>query len=586
MKVNHKGKLEKSKFKNDYIDVKSESESVSKSLEYAYNDWCIAQVIQKYKLEPKLDLAKWNDIYNEMMRRSNRWQHYLDPKTKYMRPKVNGEWLSPFEPREVNNHFTEANSFQYSFYVPHQIDLWRKYLGGDEALERQLDTLFGTTSKTTGREQSDISGLIGQYAHGNEPSHHMAYLYNYCNQPLKTQRLVRKIWREFYKDSPDGLIGNEDCGQMSAWAVMSALGFYPITPGSNEYAVGVPFFDNIQMIVGDENGLPKTISINAKPGLYPTNLYGLKNGKDTSKNSYSLFFNHDKLLKEELTYVIIQDTKVAKYAQSTKSSNAQYSLPVPTIEGERIFTSATHKIAIVPSELSFYPGSKKPLKFAVDIQYSNIEEVVHFERMLHQGEVWDLEISGNCEVKASSIGAVESSSVAIFTKKENQYKVVSISGAYNKQYSGGGDDALVNGILGSEEWRSGDWQGYQNQDFEAVIDLGQKVELNSIGARFLQDTRAWILMPTDVEFFVSNNGTDFKSVAKVGQFFPDTFLNTTVVPLNLQIKQQNARFIKVKAKNYGALPPWHQGYPFGGTAFIFIDEILVNPEIIVEIQSK
>jgi hypothetical protein len=292
------------------------------------------------------------------------------------------------------------------------------------------------------------------------------------------------------------------------------------------------------------------------------------------------------LFKGDLSFNLIQDPTVAKFTQSSRSSNAQFSLPVPTIVGDRIFTSATHKITVVPSDLSFYPGSKKPLTFAVDIKYSNIDEVIHSERMMHQGEVWNLEISGNCEVKASVIGAVESSSVAIFTKKENQYKVVSIKGEYNKQYSGGGDDALVNGILGSEEWRSGDWQGYQNQDFEAVIDLGQKVELNSIGARFLQDTRAWILMPTDVEFFVSNNGTDFKSVAKVGQFFPDTFLNTTVVPLNLQIKQQNARFIKVKAKNYGALPPWHQGYPFGGTAFIFIDEILVNPEIIVEIQSK
>jgi predicted alpha-1,2-mannosidase len=584
MKVNHQGKLEKSMFKNDYIDVKSESESVSKSLEYAYNDWCIAKVIEKYKLEQKIDLAKWNDVYNEMMRRSNRWQHYLDPKTKYMRPKVNGEWISPFEPREVNNHFTEANSFQYSFYVPHQIDLWKRYLGGDQGLERQLDTLFGTTSKTTGREQSDISGLIGQYAHGNEPSHHMVYLYNYCNQPLKTQRLVRKIWREFYKDSPDGLIGNEDCGQMSAWAVMSALGFYPVTPGNNEYAVGMPFFDNIQMDVRTENGMSKKLTINTKPGLYATNLYGLKNENDTSKHSYSLFFNHEKLFKGDLSFNIIQDPTVAKFAQPSKSSNAQFSIPVPTIVGDRIFTSATHKITVVPSDLSFYPGSKKPLKFSVDIKYSNIEGVVHSERMMHQGEVWNLEISGNCEVKASVIGAVEYSSVAIFTKKENQYKVVSIKGAYNKQYSGGGDDALVNGILGSEEWRSGDWQGYQNQDFDAVIDLGKPITLNSIGARFLQDTRAWILMPTEVEYLVSKNGVDFTSVAKMGRFFPDTILETTVVPLNLEIKAQEARFIKVKAKNYGALPPWHQGFPFGGTAFIFIDEILVNPPFIAEIK--
>ncbi len=588
MKVNEQGTLKKSIFKNDYIDVKSESESVSKSLEYAYNDWCIAQVIQKYKLNSnKVASDSWTSIYNEYMRRSNRWQHYLDPKTKFMRPKVNGEWISPFEPREVNNHFTEANSFQYSFYVPHQINLWKNYLGGDEALERQLDTLFGTISKTTGREQSDISGLIGQYAHGNEPSHHMAYLYNYCNKPEKTQRLVRKIWREFYKNTPDGLIGNEDCGQMSAWAVMSALGFYPVTPGSNEFAVGVPFFEEIEMKIQNSSHL-RPLDINVRPRLYSNTVYELKNAGLANANDQKtrLFLKYQDLYNGVLKFDLNKRLDTLKFAGSDVESGRKYSEIAPTIVGNRIFTENKHTISVVPSDFSFVNQTDK-VSLQLEIKYAGLDKPMTQQKELAKGEVWNVVIHGNCEVAASTKWNQNwSSSVAIFTKKENQYKVVSISGAYNKQYSGGGDDALVNGILGSEEWRSGDWQGYQNQDFEAVIDLGQNTELNSIGARFLQDTRAWILMPTEVEYFVSNNGKDFKSVAKVGHFFPDTILNTTVVPLNLLIKKQKARFIKVKAKNYGALPPWHQGYPFGGTAFIFIDEILVNPEIIVEIQSK
>ena len=586
MKVNHQGRLQKSAFKNDYIDVKSESESVSKSLEYAYNDWCIAQVIQKYKLGSKNTEQKWADLNTEMLRRSNRWQHYLDPETKYMRPKVNGEWISPFEPREVNNHFTEANSFQYSFYVPHQIELWKTYLGGDQALERQLDTLFSTTSKTTGREQSDISGLIGQYAHGNEPSHHMVYLYNYCNRPDKTQKLVRRIWNNFYQNSPDGLIGNEDCGQMSAWAVMSALGIYPVTPGNNHYAVGVPFFDRITVKLDPtKESQRNTFKVKVIPKLFLNNVFGVLNQNDTSRNAYFMFISHNDLYQSDVSFSIINQLKNPKFeAPAFKSDAVNYSIPVPTIKGDRIFTSKKHQIQVIPSDFSFINSSKPELIFQVEILYTASGKTEKFEKMLKKGENWTLEIDGNCEVSASAFGYVPSSTVAIFTKKENTYKVVSIQGAYNKQYSGGGDDALVNGILGSEEWRSGDWQGYQNQDFEAVIDLGKLTTLNSIGARFLQDTRAWILMPKEVEYLVSKNGKDYVSVAKLGSFFADTILTTTVVPLNLEIQKQEARYVKVKAKNYGALPPWHQGYPFGGTAFIFIDEILINPPFDSEVK--
>ena len=174
-----------------------------------------------------------------------------------MRAKRAAQWFSPFDPSEVNFNYTEANAFQYSMAAPQAIKTLAEIQGGADSLESWLDRLFTSQSKLSGREQSDITGLIGQYAHGNEPSHHMAYLYNYTNSPHKTQFYVDKITKELYSNSPDGLSGNEDCGQMSAWYVFSSLGFYPVTPGSNQYIIGTPLFP--KATINLENGNHFTI---------------------------------------------------------------------------------------------------------------------------------------------------------------------------------------------------------------------------------------------------------------------------------------------------------------------------------------
>ncbi|HYG52402.1 MAG TPA: GH92 family glycosyl hydrolase, partial [Flavobacteriales bacterium] len=237
--------------KNGYLEQGHEHESVSKTLEYTYDDWCIANLAQR--------LGK-TDIANEYILRSKSWTNLFDAQTGFMRPRVNGGWFTPFEPREVNNNFTEANSWQYSFFVPHDIGSLMKSMGGEGKFADKLDALFTADTTTVGREQADITGLLGQYAHGNEPSHHIAYLYVYAKQPWKTQKIVHKIQTEFYKNSPDGLIGNEDCGQMSAWHVLSALGFYPVCPGIPDYALGAPLFE--KSVIHLESG--KTFTINAR----------------------------------------------------------------------------------------------------------------------------------------------------------------------------------------------------------------------------------------------------------------------------------------------------------------------------------
>ena len=246
--------------KHGFLSIDDEHESVSKTLEYAYDDWCIAQVAQY--------LGKESD-YQTYMYRSNAWRNLLDPETNLMRPRKNGGWLSPFKPSEVNNHFTEANAWQYSFFVPQNINGMIAAMGGTEEFEKKLDELFSTSNQTTGRTQVDITGLIGQYAHGNEPSHHMAYLYNYVGKPEKTKQRVHQILSEFYTTQPDGLIGNEDCGQMSAWYVMSAMGLYSVTPGSAEYTLTEPFLDDFTVHLESDNTFNRASITNAlKKGLF------------------------------------------------------------------------------------------------------------------------------------------------------------------------------------------------------------------------------------------------------------------------------------------------------------------------------
>ena len=225
----------KSYIKHGYVRADDDAESVSKTLEYAYNDWCIAQMAKKLNAESAMD---------EFSRRSRNWINVFDPTTGFMRPRLNGTLLTPFSPYMVDNHFTEANSYQYSFYVPHDLNHFKSVLGGEDALDKKLDQLFAAKSKTEGREQADITGLIGQYAHGNEPSHHIAFLYK---NKTKRNRIVKFIRDSFYKNAPDGLIGNEDCGQMSAWYVLASLGMYPVCPGDKRMVSVDGLFDSVKI---------------------------------------------------------------------------------------------------------------------------------------------------------------------------------------------------------------------------------------------------------------------------------------------------------------------------------------------------
>ncbi|MCZ7554771.1 MAG: GH92 family glycosyl hydrolase [Bacteroidia bacterium] len=250
-----------------YIPADKENESVSKTLEYAYDDWCIAQTATL--LGQHADAQRFTD-------RSQYYRSLFDTDLGFMRGRnLDGSWRTPFNPRfsTLKQHeYTEGNAWQYTWFVPHDVDGLIGLMGGREKFCAKLDSLFEQSSDLEGTGATgDVTGLIGMYAHGNEPSHHIAYLYNRAGQPWKTQRLVRRIMREMYHDQPDGLIGNEDCGQMSAWYVFSAMGFYPVNPCGGVYDIGSPVLDRVIIDVGDdkvftieaENNTPENVYIQA-----------------------------------------------------------------------------------------------------------------------------------------------------------------------------------------------------------------------------------------------------------------------------------------------------------------------------------
>ncbi len=226
------------------VDEHHENWSVSKTLEYAYDDWCIAQFAK--------DLGKTED-YDYFLKRSENWRNVYDKQSTFMRPKLeNGTFIKKFVPKEYTAYFCESNAWQYFWSVSQNIEGLIEVVGGSEKFEKKLDSMFTLNPLPEDNLPIFSTGMIGQYAHGNEPSHHVGYLYNYVGKPWKTQELIREILETQYKNTPDGHCGNEDCGQMSSWYIFSSLGFYPVNPSQGVYSFGSPLFD--KATINLENG--------------------------------------------------------------------------------------------------------------------------------------------------------------------------------------------------------------------------------------------------------------------------------------------------------------------------------------------
>ena len=241
--------------KYGFMPKNIQTQSVSITLEQAFDDWCVAQLAAK--------LNKDAD-YQRFHKRSEYYRNLFHPKTKFFQSKNDkGEWIEPFDPYQYGGNgghpFTEGNAWQYFWYVPHNIQALMELTGGTKAFEQKLDTFFTSTYKSE-QMNHNASGFVGQYAHGNEPSHHVAYLYNFAGQPWKTQKYVSHILNTLYNNTSSGYAGNDDCGQMSAWYVFSAMGFYPVNPADGRYIIGSPLLDECTLkLAGNKEFRIRTI---------------------------------------------------------------------------------------------------------------------------------------------------------------------------------------------------------------------------------------------------------------------------------------------------------------------------------------
>lgn len=533
-----------------YIPADYEAESVSKTLEYAYDDWCIAIFAKALGRD---------DVYETFIQRAQFYKNIFDATTGFMRPKINDSWLEPFDPREVNFHYTEANAWQYSFFVPQDINGLMDLHGGADQFASRLEQMFNEKPETTGRRQADITGMIGQYAHGNEPSHHMAYLFNYAGKPWKTQEFVRKIMDELYTHNPDGLCGNEDCGQLSAWYVFSAMGFYPVTPGSELYILGTPAFDRV--IITPENGQP--FIIEAK-NLSPKNFYVQSVTLDDEDYPRTFITHTDIMRGGRLTFYM------GKYPNQSRgilpehipvSAISDYLItPVPYVsKGAKVFKQPQQiELACVDPSATIYftTGSDPSHNFHV-----------------YRKPLW-IETTTDLKAYASSTGRIQSLTITPSFLRIDQKRSIQLLTRYSPLYEAGGDEALIDHQRGKKDFRTGYWQGYQGVDLIAVIDLGEPRPLKKFSTTFIQDINSWIFMPEYVEYYISDNGENFTSIGIADNPIREDDWNVQTHDFVITTKPIKTRFVKVFAKNRGICPPWHKAS--GYKAWIFADEIILE----------
>ena len=527
-----------------YIPADMEGESVSTTLEYAYDDWCIARMAEKMGKQ---------DIADEFYKRAQYYKNLYDPETKFFRGRKNGGFVTPFDPRQVNFMLTEANTWQYNFFVPQDVNTHIDMMGGKEDYENMLGQLFNTASDLTGRTQVDITGLIGQYAHGNEPSHHMAYLFNFVGKPVKTQKIVRQIMDELYTDQPDGLCGNEDCGQMSAWYVMSAMGFFPVTPASGMFIIGVPHFE--EMILNFENG--KHFTIKAK-NLSRENRY-IESVKLNGKSLNRSYLYCDEVLNGGSLEFKMTSNRNTTWATDEKDC------PVMRITSEQIVMVPTINV----TKYVFYD--------TLNVSITHPDKDVKIYYTLNDGEEQEytgpFTIDKSTDVKATAVVGDRKSTVEGSFKKIDAGRKITIKNPYSNQYEAGGDIALIDLQRGNDNFRVGMWQGYNGVDVDVTVDLGEVTRLTRLAGSFLQDQGSWIFMPSQVEFFISEDGKSYKSVGMVENEVAPDAEDAVIQELDVN-RRMKARYVRMVATNPGPCPEWHVGA--GEPSWIFCDEFIIE----------
>ena len=535
--------------KYGYIPIELEGEAVSKTLEYAYDDWCVARMAEAMG---KTAIAK------EFYARAQSYKNIYNPENQFFQGRRNGGWTRPFDPAQVNFTLTEANSYQYGFFVPQDINGHIDLMGGWNGYEAKLDALFNAPSNLTGREQPDITGLIGQYAHGNEPSHNTVYMYNFVGQPIKTQYYVKKVMDDFYTDRRDGYAGNEDCGQMSAWGVFSSMGFYPATPASGYYVLGLPRFERMRLTF--ENG--KRFEVIAK------NL--------SAKNCYvqSVKLNGKPLERSYITFEEVFNGGTLEF-EMTDQRNSTWATQPENCPVTRI---STEPIVIVPTinAISDTFFDSIMVSMSQPVAGTKIYYTLDGSEPSDTAFLYDQPICfrDNTTIRAAAKQDGRWSKVidAEYYKIDARHSV-KLENMYTEPYDAGGLKALIDHQRGGENFRTGSWQGYYGVDLIATVDLGVSKRINRLAGSFLQEIYSWIWMPTEVQFFVSEDGKRFRNVGRVKNTVPIDADGAFIQEMEVRTRC-SARYVKMVAKTIGTCPEGHVGA--GQKAWIFCDELVIE----------
>ena len=560
-----------------FIPMDKSHDAVSSTLEYAYDDWCITQMAKSLNKK---------DDYNYFMLRAKNYLNVFDDETKFMRGRINsGFWKKDFDPAEPSllgsGEFTEGNSWQYTWFVPQDIRGLINKIGGDELFAEKLDLLFNVeVDESKYNMPSDVTGLIGQYAHGNEPSHHVSYLFNYSGHPWKTQFYTRKIMDEFYTSKRDGLCGNEDCGQMSAWYVFSAMGFYPVVPGSNEYAIGSPIFDKVKIHLN--NGEDFTIEANSNSA---NNMY-VSSAKLNGEAYQNTYFTHDDILSgSKIEYEMSGESNkefgVDKSNRPHSEISDQFGANVykknfvPIINPYKTLFANSIKVELE----AFNPNSE--IRYTLDGTEPSGESTLYTKPIVAEKSFTiKSKVFGN---KLNPSEIIEKTYLRTIVRDEENpfyknggviYPTILNNDQYHSAYSAGGKDGLIDGNEGSMDFRDGYWQGFELNDCNIVIDFGKNIDVNKISANFLQSQGSWIFFPTEISISFSDDAETFSSPIVVGENPLSENMEPELKTFEKEFTNVSTRYIKFDAKNIGVCPSFHKAA--GGKAWIFIDEIIIE----------
>lgn len=538
-----------------YLPLDKENNSVSKALEYAYDDWCIAQMARA--------MGK-TDIYNEFIARAQYYKNHFDPADGFMKGRDSkGGRTANFDPTALSilgqGDYTEGNSWQYSFFVPQDVNGHIELLGGDSLYIDKLEKMFSDTSALKGHAV-DVTGLIGQYAHGNEPSHHVAYLYAYAGAPWMTQQRIAQIKAEMYHTGRDGLSGNEDCGQMSAWYVLSALGFYEVTPASGIYVLGTPTFEKTQ--IGDFTIEAKNLS---KKNIYIDKI-------DWNGTPYTKSYITDEMVRGGGNLVLYMTSTPNKTFGAAPADRPIQAITDNVMSAAQMLSQITFEPMLGTAQRVF-EGSMEIIPTTANADATILYSLngaaptvkLTDKIVIDKSCVLNIAATDNATGRMSTVGKYK-----FFNGKLPSG--VKISGTEpNEPYIGGGLAALGDGLTGGENYQNAHWAGFRGEGAkEIVIELPQPQKLTQIGVDFYNAPGAWIMLPasSSVSFSDSAKGTKFgtqkfnitdsRTVAEGSHYFTATAPTVAVKFIYITMVGQN-------------LPVWHNSK--GNPAWIFVDEI-------------